>query len=121
MELLMQSQMRKSIWLSLRQSLTGLLLKRRLLAYKLSETFSSPKVVLATSMPSFEHASVEVLRLYWQSFMFMTKRWENGLGDILTLLMLISGMSLWLLSVSILFMRAQSTLQGFGNLDIQYR
>src|SRR5882724_11797516 len=118
MELPMRLQMRKSIWLSLRQSLTGLLLKKRLLASKLSETFSSLRAVLVRSMRLYAHRLEAASLLSWAKSLSGIKHLGITPEDILIVLILISGMSLWLLSVSILFMRVQSTLQGFGNLDI---
>src|SRR5882672_7670964 len=114
----MQSQMRKSIWLSLKQSLIGLLLKKRLLALKLSETFSSLRAAPARSMRLYVHRLEAVSLLFWARFLSGIKRLGITPEDILIVLILISGMLLWLLSVFILFMRVQSTLQGFGNLDI---
>src|SRR6266576_3871423 len=118
MELPMQSLMRRSISLSLKQKLTGLLLKKRLLASKLSEMFLSLKAALVKSMLLLERLSAVASRLYWVRSSSGIRRLGITPEDILIVLILIYGMSLWLLSVSILFMRVQSTLQGFGNLDI---
>src|SRR5882672_358966 len=100
MELPMQLQMRKSIWLSLKQRLTGLLLKRRLLAYKLKGMSLLLRVALARSTRLYAHRSVAVLLSFWARSLSGIKRLEITPEDILILLMLISGMLLWLLSVS---------------------